>query len=163
MYSLLTEFKLKLLFYFSGVTENSQLERWVYETKELEEIISSQDTYLSLISLDYSNSKELSDLIKFIYFEVFNKDIYIDVAILTGWRILNSEITIEDGINTLDQLNDQTNLPIDFDGLASEINRVGLDFYKEEALGSVSELMSTLDKNKEMQTLFSKKWVKKKL
>lgn len=159
MSNLLIDFKLKLLFCFSGVMEHPQLEHWVYENKKLEDEIKSKDTYLDLISFDYGNKQEVNNLILKIYPEIYNQNIYIDSAILTGWLILNEQIPIEDGINALDRIEDKNDLPVNFSGLADEIDRIGLDYYKEYAIESVTKLLDTLDKNKKMQTLFSKKMV----
>lgn len=161
---------LNIRFHLSKLMSNDfslrNFEIFLYDhIEEFEKEIGREFTFL-LISLDFFNisSIELKNII-----DSFNIDtIYFDQAIYTYVKFKLGLISLKDTFNTLDHINDLLTskydlievgyyisiLGIDTTGYSSEINRLGEQTYRSDAIQELNKLVEKLDKDHILANFF---------
>lgn len=108
------------------------------------------EVFLKLVSLDYDSDSDLVEA-KRIVAELFPRVFACPILavqvrfIATG--MLSRTISLEDGCRMLAELreDDGKSIPIIFVGYASEIDRVGLSYYKDRILDDTRLLLEDID------------------
>lgn len=141
--------KKKFIEFYYGHTLKDDFEKWLYSEKNLQNC-TSEDFYLSLISLDYKKhdaTKDAKKLIRDIYRYEEGVDIELDIVLYITQLMIDNSISLTKGCRILSDLNiDGANfIPLSFVGYSSEIERLGTDsFYRNRILTDAKDLLNKL-------------------